>query len=122
MADWLPAMAAAYGAARIDPSLVAATTAVGVAEGLLAGVTTVADHQLNWPAGYGDAGRGYGLADLARAVAAGEPHRASGDVALHVLEITEAVAASSASGTVVTLVTAPDVPRVVPLGAEPHLA
>ncbi|ROS59285.1 cytosine/adenosine deaminase-related metal-dependent hydrolase [Frigoribacterium sp. PhB160] len=57
MADWLPAMAAAYGAARIDPSLVAATTAVGVAEGLLAGVTTVADHQLNWPAGHGDAGQ-----------------------------------------------------------------
>ncbi len=73
-------------------------------------------------AGYGDAGRGYGLADLARAVAAGEPHRASGDVALHVLEITEAVAASSASGTVVTLVTRPDVPPLVPLGAEPHQA
>jgi len=50
MAEWLPAMAAAYGSAVIDPSLVAATTAVGVAEGLLAGVTTVADHQLNWPA------------------------------------------------------------------------
>ena len=73
-------------------------------------------------AGYADSGRGYGLADLARAVAAGEPHRASGDVALHVLEITEAVAASSASGTVVTLVTRPDVPPLVPLGAEPHLA
>ena len=50
MAEWLPAMAAAYGSAVIDPSLVAATTAVGVAEGLLAGVTTIADHQLNWPA------------------------------------------------------------------------
>jgi len=50
MAEWLPAMAAAYGSAGVDPSLVAATTAVGVAEGLLAGVTTVADHQLNWPA------------------------------------------------------------------------
>jgi predicted dehydrogenase len=73
-------------------------------------------------AGYADAGRGYGLADLARAVASGEPHRASGDVALHVLEITEAVAASSASGSVVTLVTRPDVPPLVPLGAEPHLA
>ncbi|WP_084130560.1 amidohydrolase family protein [Demequina sp. NBRC 110055] len=51
MRDWLPAMAAAYGAAGIDPSLVAATTAAGVAEGLLSGVTTVADHHLNWPAG-----------------------------------------------------------------------
>ncbi|MDY0892278.1 amidohydrolase family protein [Frigoribacterium sp. CFBP9030] len=49
MADWLPAMAGAYGAAGIVPSLVAATAAVGVAEGLLSGVTTVADHHLNWP-------------------------------------------------------------------------
>jgi 8-oxoguanine deaminase len=49
MAQWLPAMAAAYGAAGIDPELCAATAAVGVAEGLLCGVTTVADHQLNWP-------------------------------------------------------------------------
>ncbi|TIC81924.1 amidohydrolase family protein [Nocardioides sp. GY 10127] len=51
MAAWLPAMAAAYGEAVIDPSLVAATAAVGVAEGLLCGVTTVADHHLNWPLG-----------------------------------------------------------------------
>jgi cytosine/adenosine deaminase-related metal-dependent hydrolase len=48
MADWLPAMAAAYSAAGIDASLVSATTAIGVAEGLLSGVTTVADHMLNW--------------------------------------------------------------------------
>ncbi|NIJ05868.1 putative dehydrogenase [Frigoribacterium faeni] len=73
-------------------------------------------------AGYLDAGRGVGLADLARAVSVGEPHRASGDVALHVLEITEAVAASSASGAVVSLVSRPDVPPLVPLGAEPHEA
>lgn len=51
MADWLPAMAAAYTAAGIDASLVAATSAIGVAEGLLSGVTTVADHMLNWDHG-----------------------------------------------------------------------
>lgn len=51
MREWLPAMAAAYATAGIDPSLVAATTGVGVAESLLSGVTTVADHQLNWPTG-----------------------------------------------------------------------
>ncbi len=50
MRDWLPAMAAAYADARIDPDLAATAGAVGVAEGLLCGVTTVADHQLNWPA------------------------------------------------------------------------
>lgn len=49
MAEWLPTMAAAYGTAGIDASLLAASAAVGIAEGLLSGVTTVADHQLNWP-------------------------------------------------------------------------
>ena len=49
MAQWLPTMAAAYAAAGIAPELVAATAAVGVTEGLLCGVTTVADHHLNWP-------------------------------------------------------------------------
>ncbi|EXJ50963.1 amidohydrolase family protein [Microbacterium sp. MRS-1] len=49
MREWLPAMAAAYTDAHIDASLVGATAGVGVAESLLSGVTTVADHQLNWP-------------------------------------------------------------------------
>lgn len=49
MREWLPAMAAAYAAAGIDASLVRATAGVGLAESLLCGVTTVADHQLNWP-------------------------------------------------------------------------
>ncbi|MDN4175004.1 amidohydrolase family protein [Nocardioides sp. SOB77] len=51
MATWLPTMAAAYDAAVVDPGLVAAAARVGVAEGLLCGVTTVADHHLTWPAG-----------------------------------------------------------------------
>jgi len=49
MREWLPAMAAAYAGAGIDASLVGATAGVGLAESLLCGVTTVADHQLNWP-------------------------------------------------------------------------
>ncbi|WP_156758808.1 amidohydrolase family protein [Microbacterium karelineae] len=49
MRDWLPAMAAAYRAARIDGTLAFAAARVGIAEGLLSGVTTVADHHLNWP-------------------------------------------------------------------------
>ncbi|AYG04982.1 amidohydrolase family protein [Gryllotalpicola protaetiae] len=51
MADWLPAMAAAYNRAGHDPELYAAAAAIGAAEGLLCGVTTVADHHLNWPHG-----------------------------------------------------------------------
>ncbi len=50
MSTWLPTMAAAYTAARVDESLVYAAARVGMAEALLCGVTTVADHHLTWPA------------------------------------------------------------------------
>jgi len=50
MADWLPAMAAAYGRVGHDPELYALAASAGAAEGLLSGVTTIADHHLNWPA------------------------------------------------------------------------
>ena len=42
--------------------------------------------------------RGIGLADMVRAERHGRPHRASGDLALHVLELMEKVIASSDSG------------------------
>jgi cytosine/adenosine deaminase-related metal-dependent hydrolase len=51
MADWLAAMAADYRAVGVDPALVEAAATVGLAEALLCGVTTVADHHLTWPAG-----------------------------------------------------------------------
>jgi 8-oxoguanine deaminase len=51
MRDWLPAMAAAYGKAGHDAEMYGLAAAVGAAEGLLCGVTTVADHHLNWPHG-----------------------------------------------------------------------
>ena len=51
MDRWLAAMGGYYRQARVDPELTAVAAAVGVAEGLLAGVTTVADHHLTWPAG-----------------------------------------------------------------------
>jgi 8-oxoguanine deaminase len=51
MAEWLPTMARAYAAAGHDPELYAAAASIGAAEGLLCGVTTVADHHLNWPHG-----------------------------------------------------------------------
>lgn len=38
-------------------------------------------------AGYRDAGRGIGLADLAEALAEGRPHRASAELAAHVLDV-----------------------------------
>lgn len=51
MADWLPTMAAAYSRAGVDADLASAAASVGLAESLLNGVTTVADHHLTWPAG-----------------------------------------------------------------------
>lgn len=55
MRDWLPTMASAYRDAGIDGTLTEATARVGLAEALLSGVTTVADHHLNWPSGGVDA-------------------------------------------------------------------
>lgn len=51
MRTWLPTMAAAYHDAGIDASLAGAAASVGIAESLLNGVTSVADHHLNWPHG-----------------------------------------------------------------------
>ncbi|WP_348786669.1 Gfo/Idh/MocA family oxidoreductase [Leifsonia sp. NPDC080035] len=70
--------------------------------------------------GYADAGRGFGLSDLARAIETGRPHRASGELAFHVLEIMEAVLDASARHEVVTLSPALDRPQPVPLGARPE--
>ncbi|VVJ17408.1 Amidohydrolase [Amycolatopsis camponoti] len=51
MAQWLPAMAAAYARVGHDPEVYAVAASVGAAESLLCGVTTIADHHLNWPHG-----------------------------------------------------------------------
>ena len=45
--------------------------------------------------GYTDNSRGLGLADMAEAIQTGRPHRASGEMALHVLEIMEAIHVAS---------------------------
>lgn len=50
MATWLAAMRAKYDAAGVDAELAGAAAAAGLAEALLSGVTTVADHHLTWPA------------------------------------------------------------------------
>jgi hypothetical protein len=60
MREWLPTMAAAYARAGVDVELCARAARVGLAESLLCGVTTVADHHLTWPAGLPD--RGVGIA------------------------------------------------------------
>jgi predicted dehydrogenase len=49
-------------------------------------------------AGYADAGRGVGLLDLAEALTGERPHRAAADVALHVLDVMEAILAGARGG------------------------
>ena len=68
MSHWLPTMAAAYTAAGVDPELAGLAASVGVAEGLLSGVTTVADHHLTWPAGADSVGIATAVADAALAL------------------------------------------------------
>ncbi len=71
-------------------------------------------------AGYVEAGRGYGVADLGLAIDAGVPHRASGDVALHVLDVMESVLAAAGTHTAVEIGTTCERPEpVVGAGGGP---
>ena len=79
MRDWLPTMAAAYARAGVDAELAHAAASVGVAEGLLCGVTTVADHHLTWPGGSNTAGSNTaGIDSVAIATATADAARSLG--------------------------------------------
>jgi predicted dehydrogenase len=66
-------------------------------------------------AGYIDTGRGIGLADLAEAIEHDLPHRASGRLGLHVLEIMDAIQLSSARGETIAISSTVERPAPVPL-------
>lgn len=70
MREWLPAMAAAYTKAGVDPELTGLAARAGLAEALLCGVTTVADHYLTWPSGADTVGMARAAADAAAALGA----------------------------------------------------
>ncbi|MEO1643727.1 MAG: Gfo/Idh/MocA family oxidoreductase [Chloroflexota bacterium] len=61
----------------------------------------------------GDIQRGIGVADMARCIEADEPHRASGALALHVLETMLAFGTSSESGQHMTLESAVEIPAAL---------
>jgi predicted dehydrogenase len=71
--------------------------------------------RINWPHAKPDRAnyRMLGVADLAAAVAAGRPPRASGTLALHVVDILSAILRSGDSGVPVTLGTSTDQPKVL---------
>jgi predicted dehydrogenase len=56
-----------------------------------------------------------GVADMAHAIRAGRPHRASGELAFHVLEVMEAFERSSESGSYVTIASRCERPAMLPV-------
>ena len=73
--------------------------------------------------GYADSGRGYGVADMARAIRSGGRHRASGELAFHVLDVMEALLESGAQGgSPVEVDSTVERPDAVPEGATPDQA
>ncbi|RBP16117.1 putative dehydrogenase [Roseiarcus fermentans] len=55
-----------------------------------------------------------GLADMAQAIRTGRPHRASGDLAFHVLEVMQAFQTSSDTGASVPIASRPERPAPMP--------
>ena len=58
--------------------------------------------------------RSIGVADMAHAIRAGRPHRASGDLAYHVLEVMEAFGRSSEAGAFIDIASRPERPAPLP--------
>jgi predicted dehydrogenase len=65
---------------------------------------------------YTNMGRGIGVADMAYALRSGRPHRASGDLAYHVLDIMHAFHESSDEGRYIELTSTCSRPAPLPLG------
>jgi predicted dehydrogenase len=68
------------------------------------------------------AGRGSGVVDMVRAIRNGEPHRASGEMALHVLEVMEAVERSTVSASFETVDSRFDTPAPLDEEWDPYVA
>jgi predicted dehydrogenase len=66
-------------------------------------------------AGFMGAGRGFGLSEMVSAIGANRPHRASGQLGAHVLEVMEAILSSSKSDVRVNIQSTVDSIEVVPL-------
>lgn len=68
---------------------------------------------------YAENSRGLGVADMAAAIRNGRPHRASGALAQHVLDVMQAFLDSSAKGKHVRIKSACERPAPFPLGLRP---
>ena len=68
------------------------------------------------------AGRGTGVVDMVRAISRDEPHRASGELALHVLEMMAAIERSAVTATFEPVTTPFDIPTPLPSEWDPYVA
>jgi len=64
----------------------------------------------------GDTGRGIGLADMANSIKNKKPHRASGELGLHVVEVMESFHASSKAGKRIAIKSKVKQPEAMPQG------
>jgi predicted dehydrogenase len=62
--------------------------------------------------------RSIGVADMATAIVTNRPHRASGTLALHVLEVTEAFQTSAEEGRRVKIESRVERPAIMPAGRD----
>lgn len=69
--------------------------------------------------GYADNYRSIGVADMAYALRSGRPHRASGDLAYHVLDVMHACHDASREGKHLELTSGIDRPAPLPMGLRP---
>jgi predicted dehydrogenase len=69
--------------------------------------------------GYGENSRGLGVADMAAGVRSSRAHRASGDLAYHVLDVMQAIDEASKQDTHVELKSTCEKPAPLPLGLLP---
>ena len=69
--------------------------------------------------GYAENSRGVGVADMAYALRSGRPHRASGELAYHVLDVMLAFQDASESGKHIEIKSTCNQPAALPLGLRP---
>jgi predicted dehydrogenase len=70
--------------------------------------------------GYIQNSRCLGVADMAYAIRTGRPHRANGDMALHVLEVMHAILEASETGRHIELTSTCERPAPLPVGLSEH--
>ena len=82
-------------------------------------VVHVDDVAESLPAVGSEVGRGIGVVELAQAIREGRPERASGELALHVLDAALTTLEAAASGRTIALTTSVEPPPPLPMGWDP---